>query len=66
MDVDLELEPALDTPAIPPPAPTGMAAVLSQSRASRGGTQGMSFPGMELTDQADTRFPGVGRRLGGP
>lgn len=70
MDVNLELEPALDTP-VPPPAlaATGMAAVLrqaAQARAARApvaASQGMSFPGMEVQDN---RFPGVGRRLGDP
>lgn len=68
MDVDLELDPALDAPApAPEPPMSGMAAILrqaAQARAARsGGTLGMSFPGMELTGQQEMRFPGVGRRL---
>lgn len=52
--------------------PSGMAAILRQAAAARAARaaappQGMSFPGIELVGQpADQRFPGTGRRLGGP
>ena len=86
LDVDLELEPALDSYAVgplgaersqqgaPAPAPavsaatdtTALLRAAAQARASRAAPQGMSFPGMEMVGQPDTRFPGTGRRLGGP
>lgn len=77
LDVDLELEPALDTPvATPPPVVASSTVVggagdttafLRQAAAARAArSQGMSFPGMEMVGQPDTRFPGTGRRLGGP
>jgi hypothetical protein len=78
LDVDLELEPALDARPATPPAllspsavgGTGDATTLlraaAQARASRAAPQGMSFPGMEMVAQPDTRFPGTGHRLGGP
>lgn len=78
MDINLELEPALDTPApaqVPTPLPVvaheGMTAVLRQAAHARAArapsvaadSEGMSFPGME---GKDNRFPGIGRRLCGP
>ena len=112
LDVDLELEPALDSTAdglleataasaagaersrqetypvvrsaTPPPAPpavllpaaggagagdtTALLRAAAAARAARAAPQpqGMSFPGLETLGQPDTRFPGTGRRLGGP
>jgi hypothetical protein len=67
IDVDLELEPALDTPVPAPVSVTEDATTLlrkaAAARAARAQQpQGMSFPDME----SDTRFPGSGHRLGGP
>ena len=46
---------------------TAMLRAAAAARAARATQpQGMSFPGMEMVGQPDTRFPGTGRRLGGP
>jgi len=47
---------------------TALLRAAAAARAARAppNPQGMSFPGLEMVGQPDSRFPGTGRRLGGP